>query len=403
MGIRRCAVVWIEPREDATFRLEDLLAGGTGIVSRLEWRAHAPHLTGPLTIDSRQVALLGELSPMDWLDRPELEATHGHEAVAGLLETGLLVARDDQSAHARADAEYRGAGWHAAAALAHQGSRWQGVDASADGSEALLRRGPAPAHFRPGSAAGATVALPQVAPSTFDALLDARTTCRNYDPAAWVPLAMFSQLMARVFGARGVLEQSPDCAVVKRTSPSGGALHPTECWLIVQRVEGIQPGLYRYRMDGHGLDPVEPKIWPPAPHDVASKPRDDAAPRPWDATALRTFARIAVAGQTWFEDAPVLCVLAVRFERNFWKYRNHAKAYRVAVLDVGHLSQTLQLCATEAGLAPFVTAAINEADIESAFGLTSYLESPLAVCGFGPRATTLTTTEFNPNGGIASR
>ena len=74
---------------------------------------------------------------------------------------------------------------------------------------------------------------------------------------------------------------------------------------------------------------------------------------------------------------------AVRFPRNFWKHRNHAKAYRVAV---GHLSQTLQLCATRAGLAPFITAAINEVDIESAFGLTGYLESPLAVRGFGLRA-----------------
>ena len=92
-----------------------------------------------------------------------------------------------------------------------------------------------------------------------------------------------------------------------------------------------------------------------------------------------------------------VCALAPRFHRNFWKYRNHAKAYRVAVLDVGHLSQTLQLCATQAGLGPFITAAINEVDIERAFGLTGYLESPLAVCGFGLRAASMTTLEFDPN------
>ena len=92
-----------------------------------------------------------------------------------------------------------------------------------------------------------------------------------------------------------------------------------------------------------------------------------------------------------------VCALAPRFHRNFRKYRNHAKAYRVAVLDVGHLSQTLQLCATQAGLGPFITAAINEVDIERAFGLTGYLESPLAVCGFGLRAASMTTLEFDPN------
>ena len=96
-------------------------------------------------------------------------------------------------------------------------------------------------------------------------------------------------------------------------------------------------------------------------------------------------------------DAPVLCILAPRFHRNFWKYRNHAKAYRVTVLDAGHLSQTLQLCATQAGLGPFVTGAINEVDIERAFGVAGYVQSPLVVCGFGVRAATLAKSEFDPN------
>ena len=180
-------------------------------------------------------------------------------------------------------------------------------------------------------------------------------------------------------------------------SPSGGSLHPVECFLIVQRVEGIEPGLYRYRIDTHALEPVVPAIAPPQSGDTGTTPAGDAAPRAWTADELRAFARIAVAGQDWFADAPVLCVLAPRFHRNFWKYRNHAKAYRVCVLDVGHLSQTLQLCATEAGLGPFVTGAINEVDLERAFGMTAYAQSPLVVCGFGKRAATLMTSEFDPN------
>jgi putative peptide maturation dehydrogenase len=180
-------------------------------------------------------------------------------------------------------------------------------------------------------------------------------------------------------------------------SPSGGALHPTECYLIVQRVEGIAPGLYRYRIDGHALQPVTAQIAPPQTGDVGTHELGEAAPRAWTAEALRAFARIAVAGQDFFADAPVLCILAPRFHRNFWKYRSHAKAYRVCVLDVGHLSQTLQLCATQAGLGPFVTGAINEIDIERAFGMTGYAQSPLVVCGFGKRAASLVESEFDPN------
>jgi Nitroreductase family len=52
-------------------------------------------------------------------------------------------------------------------------------------------------------------------------------------------------------------------------------------------------------------------------------------------------------------------------------------------LDVGHLSETLPILATEFGLGAFVTAAINEADIEQTLGLEPMQESPLAVCGFG--------------------
>ncbi len=397
MQIRRCAVVWIEPREEASFRLDGLLSGGTGVVARLGWRAHAPHLPAAFEIEAAQVALLGALSPIDWVERSTLEAHHGAEAVAGLLEAGLLIARDDTGSAALADVGFRSAGWHAASALAHHASRWQGVDAPATVEDALVRRPCAPPHFRPADDGAAALPLPTPESDAFDALLDARSTCRNYDPDAWVPMATFSQLMARVFGARGMLEHSPDLAVLKRTSPSGGALHPTECWLVVQRVEGIAPGLYRYRIDGHALEPVTPAIAPPQPGESGTRPLGDAATHAWTPDELRAFARIAVAGQDWFADAPVLCVLAPRFHRNFWKYRNHAKAYRVATLDVGHLSQTLQLCATQAGLAPFITAAINEVDIERAFGLAGFAESPLAVCGFGVRAGSMATPEFDPN------
>ena len=163
--------------------------------------------------------------------------------------------------------------------------------------------------------AGAHVPLPRIEPDAFDALLDARVTCRNFDPRAEVPLATFSQLMARVFGARGIGRPAPGFEVFKRTSPSGGALHPTECWLVLQRVEGVAPGLYRYRIDRHALEPVAPRIAAPQPGDTATRPLAAAAPRPWTGDELRAFARIVVAGQDFFADAPVLCILAPRFRR----------------------------------------------------------------------------------------
>ena len=405
MLIRRCAVVWLEPREVASFQLDDLLAGGAGVVSRLAWFAHAPHLGAAIEIEAMHAPILGALGPVDWIERDVLDARFGSDAVDALLDAGLLLTDAADGDQAIAETDFRGQGWHPPAAIGHMAARWEGVDgpkamvdADVDTNEGLLRQhGSPPPAMEPSIAAETQVALPKIERNDFDALLDTRATCRNYDPAAQVSLATFSQLMARVFGARGIGHPAPGFDVYKRTSPSGGSLHPVDCFLIVQRVEGIEPGLYRYRIDTHALEPVVPAIAPPQSGDTGTMPAGDAAQRAWTADELRAFARIAVAGQDWFADAPALCVLAPRFHRNFWKYRNHAKAYRVCVLDAGHLSQTLQLCATQAGLGPFVTGAINEVDLERAFGFTGYRQSPLVVCGFGKRSAKLTESEFDPN------
>ena len=75
---------------------------------------------------------------------------------------------------------------------------------------------------------------------------------------------------------------------------------------------------------------------------------------------------------------------------------SHAKAYRALVLDVGHLSQTMYLAATELGLGAFITAAVNEVDIEQALGLDPLEEGPLAVTGFGVRGPERNEVEFDP-------
>jgi putative peptide maturation dehydrogenase len=373
MQLRRCAVAWLEPREVAEFALEGLLAGRTGINRSMRWFAHAPHLPGPVELDARTAMLLGAIGPSQWCDADALVQEHG-DVVGVLRDAGLLIAEEAGDD----DARYRAQHWHGLASLWHAASRWSGVDSAGEVSEAGLDTAdglraahgvPPPACIARGDIDDA-IPLPRAEADAFGALLDARTTCRNFDTTRALPLADCARLLERVFAVRGEIRAADDFDVVKKTSPSGGALHPTEAYLVVQRVEGLAPGLYHYRADAHALQAVG------------------------EVDDLAAFARTAVAGQDWFSDAHVLVVLAPRYARNFWKYRRHPKAYRVAILDVGHLSQTLLLSATEMGLGAFVTAAINEIDIERAFGLTGIVDGPLAICGFGPRAETITTSEF---------
>ena len=53
------------------------------------------------------------------------------------------------------------------------------------------------------------------------------------------------------------------------------------------------------------------------------------------------------------------------------------------LLEAGHLSQTFYLLCTQLGLGPYITAAIDDAELERALELDPLFEAPLAVCGCG--------------------
>jgi hypothetical protein len=48
----------------------------------------------------------------------------------------------------------------------------------------------------------------------------------------------------------------------RRTSPSGGGLHPSEPYLVAMRVNGLEPGIYHYSSAGRHLTAVGPTLPP---------------------------------------------------------------------------------------------------------------------------------------------
>jgi putative peptide maturation dehydrogenase len=303
-----------------------------------------------------------------------------------LLAAGLLLRERDGGAHADADARVRDGHWRPLSAVAHRHLRWRGVDTSRSSAQAnaggedagsprakLGRLGPPPDPAFARSPPADRLRLPAPAAAGLDAVLRRRATCRNFDPHRPLALELLASVLQRVHGAQA-LSQVTGIPVLKKNAPSAGGLHPVEAYLLVRRVEGLASGLYHYHCVDHALEPLT-----------------TLAP-----DAAEALARRFVAHQAWFVDAPVQVVLAARFKRTFWKYRNHAKAWRAVVLDAGHLSQLQYLVATELGLAAFVTAAVNEGDIEDAFGLDPMVEGVLAVTGFGHRAAAMAELEFDP-------
>ncbi|MBN8482763.1 MAG: hypothetical protein J0L88_14365, partial [Xanthomonadales bacterium] len=91
MQVRRCAHVFIEPRESLGFDLAGLLSGETGLVHEREWIALAAHLDDEIVLDEAAVVLLGQLSADRWQPLDALRAAHGAAPVDALLASGLLI------------------------------------------------------------------------------------------------------------------------------------------------------------------------------------------------------------------------------------------------------------------------------------------------------------------------
>lgn len=380
----RCATVMIEPREDREFSLADLIEGGSGLRAVKKWLAYALHLEQEVEISGEEVHALAFFSPHGPPTPGAGQEPPDSAVVQSLLDKSLLFDMGaSPSVEGERDRRLRSLPWWPLAGLAHQFSRWQGVDSGELAGQAglsrpqdlLARFGSPPPAVPEDETSAERVRLPNPGRSAFDVLMEQRATCRNFDPEAELSQHDLSTLLFRSFGALAIESYGEAIDALKKNSPSAGGLHPIEAYVLVQRVTGIAPGRYRY----HALDNMLIPL----------------------AQTLPDFSTgMLVAGQRWFVDAPVLLALVVRFRRNFWKYRNHAKAYRGVLLDAGHLSQTLQLAATEQGLGAFVTAAINEKDIERCFGLDPVESGVLALCGVGPRLARQEFAEFDPLGRI---
>lgn len=382
MRVRRCWHLLCEPVQTLQLDVAALFSGaGQPLLNALcQWQALAAHLDGPIVVDAQQLELLGNLDRSCWTNLQALPDT-----ARQLFEAGLLLAEDDVRPCAMRDLQLRQAHWWGPAAVLHAQSRWSAQDSVQQLAEQGLDRldgliatlgTPPPS----GAASTGAVQLPPVTESTLEKLLERRVSCRNFDGQQWLDLADFSSVLWAGLAERAAVEHVSGARFAKKGSPSAGGLHPVETYLLVRNVRGIDDGLYHYQAEGHRMVPLGSGV---------------VAGTDWQAMASRW-----LAGQYWFANAQVLVVMAPRYDRLQWKYRNHSKAYRAAILDVGHQSQTLYLAATQAGLGAFVTAAINECDVEQDLGLQPFGDGPLAIAGFGVRAAQMHIAELDPAGAI---
>lgn len=378
--LRRSAYVFFYAYEG---KVPDLAAlfEGKGELDRVEQLVALSVLSGAeYAISHAELEALLAVPSDSWVGD---EAVPEDVDVARLVERGLLLSDSDGAPGAelrRREEALRDTQWNIYGALYYFLTKWRGIDlrryVSDDGpvdelpvvdAETVARYighyGPPPPPFKSVQAqVRSELPLRRGTGALYDALAGRRTT-RGFDRSRLLGLEDFALVCYEVFGCHGYAPILGEHYGLRKTSPSGGGLHPTEVYPIVSRVEGLEPGLYHYGVRRHELELLEPL-------------GED------EATEL---ASAFAVGQTYFGSAHVSFVLTARFDRTFWKYRRNQRALAAIFMDAAHLSQTLYLVCADRGLGAYVTAAINAVDIEERLGLDGITEGAIALAGCGRR------------------
>lgn len=127
-----------------------------------------------------------------------------------------------------------------------------------------------------------------------------------------------------------------------RTVPSAGARHAFETYLYINKVEGIDSGLYRYIAFKHALVLLDVNV---------------------DAKTLKE----ACLGQRMVEDASVTFFWVADVQRMTYRYGE--RGYRYLFLDAGHIGQNLYLIAEQLQLGTCAIGAFDDDALNKALSI----------------------------------
>jgi SagB-type dehydrogenase family enzyme len=144
-------------------------------------------------------------------------------------------------------------------------------------------------------------------------IIEQRRTLRKYTSQS-LSLAELSYLL---WATQGVQKLTPKHTM--RTVPSAGARHAFETYLLVNRVEGLAAGIYRYLAIENQLLPVN----------LTEGISDQVIE--------------ASCNQKFIGDSAVTFIWVAVTERMNWRYSE--RGYRYLFLDAGHVCQNLYLSA----------------------------------------------------------
>jgi SagB-type dehydrogenase family enzyme len=156
------------------------------------------------------------------------------------------------------------------------------------------------------------------------------------------PLTL-EELSLLLWATQGVREVVNEGKLSRRTVPSAGSRHPFETYIQVNRVEELEPGLYRYLPFEHKLYTVQ----------VASDLADQVAR--------------GCREQLFVANSAVVFLWTVIPYRSEWRYLMVAP--KMIALDAGHLCQNLYLASEAIGAGTCAIAAYHQDQMDTLLGV----------------------------------
>lgn len=173
-------------------------------------------------------------------------------------------------------------------------------------------------------------------------LIDAIRRRKSQRSYAETPLTL-EELSFLLWATQGVREVLSNGVALMRTVPSAGARHPFETYLVINRVEGVEPGLYRYLSLEHKLCFIR------ADEALAEQTAEACNQQGFVKTSAVTFVWVAVPYRTE------------------WRYSIISP--KLVALDAGHVCQNLYLACQAIGAGTCAIAAYNQKKLDAVLGV----------------------------------
>jgi len=185
--------------------------------------------------------------------------------------------------------------------------------------------------------------------------LSARRSHRSFTNEA-ISAEDLSQLLWSAYGITYPLSGYPQTQGGLRTAPSAGALFPLKIYVLIGKVRGIEPGVYRYSSRGHKITRV-----------IDRDVREELS-----TAALR---------QEMIKTAPAVIFYSADFSLTTSKYGDRGRD-RYVCMDLGHSAQNVYLQAEALHLGTCAIGAFNDEAVRNVMQLPEN-EEPLYIMPVG--------------------